>query len=104
MGGVSPAPLINYGSGSVTVTAQVSVNVPHVAVIVAVPAALAVTTPLLSTLAYVLASDDQVIEPVAPSGASTAVKRALAPSTSESTLGITPIPVGSGVVLMLSGV
>ena len=70
--------LTEYVVAAVTVTVHVAEAVPHLAVIVAVPAALAVTVPLL-TVATLLLLVDHVTVPLA-----VAVKVAVLPATRDS--------------------
>ena len=73
---------------------QVSVYVPHVAVIVALPVAFPVTLPFASTSAIVSSLDANVISPVAPFGANVAIKLIDSLTSRFASLGATPIPAG----------
>ena len=64
----------------ITVTLQVALLVPAVAVIFAVPAATAVTLPVLSTVATDVLSEDHTTVSVEPDGVTVAIKVSSNPS------------------------
>ena len=89
-----------------TLTVQVAVFVPAVAVMIASPGATAVTLPVASTVATAVLLEDHTTVSVEPSGVTVAVRLVLSPAVSVNSLLLRVIPVAGfgAAVIVIEGV